>query len=1110
MRKKYIKSLTLGTMLMTSATVMAQSNVIQGTVVDETGEPVIGATVRVEGSKTATVTDLDGNYRIEAPAGKQVVVSYIGYNDASSKGGRLQLASADTDLNEVVVVGYGTQKKAHLTGAISTVPMEDIQDLSGGNLASMLSGLVNGLSVDGGQARVGVAAQLYVRGTSTLSDVGSTAQQPLFVIDGYIYPNDVRGYNTSSNLGAEAFNNLDPSEVESITVLKDAAAAVYGARAANGVILVTTKKGKQGAPKISYSGQVGITDAVATPKMLSAYQYGRLYNAVKAAAPSSGAKNYAQEGGSLNHTTGLFQADELEAMRGLNYDLLDKYWSTGLTYKHSVNISGATDRVNYFANVGYFSQEGNLKRTEHNRWNFRAGLDAKVMRGLTAGLTVSGDYGKNNKQRVTVGGSNDENDYRILLYRPRYIPETVAGHYIAAGSTSGVDNYNAALMDQTGDYSNTSNTNFNIQGRLTYDFDWFKPLKGLKVDLTYSKSITNTKTNQYGSYFTIYSMNELYGSGGHLYTPVEGLDQSYLTDESNFSSSQVSNGNMLSRNMLRTDNYQLNFSISYQKQIGLHNISALFNIEKSEAETEYNYGSVTDPTGYTNYQSNTATGTQTVDFNRSESGTLGYIGRLNYSYADKYLFEFLLRSDASTKFAPENYWGTFYSFSGGWVISEENWFKDRVKWVDFLKVRASYGLTGRDNLTAWQWTQLYGIDQNNGVVFGNYSTNSSSILSITKDLASVNRNVHWDKDQKFNFGIDAQFLNRRLAVTYDTYHEWNTEMLMKRDQSVPSTVGTSSASTNFGEMEMWGHELSITWRDKIGKDFKYKVGINTSYSDNSVGVMDWENENYYRQIHEGERADVGLWGMQCLGMFRSYQEIEEYFAEYNITSYMGLTKDQVRPGMLIYKDVRGAQRTDENGNIYYEGPDGIVDADLDQVRLSKRSSNPYGFTVNLSAEWKGISLNAQLRASWGSRTMIPSMARTPYYGIESTNMPTFWNVDNMYVYEDVYDGSGNLVVKENREALYPNLAYTSINSVESSFWLVSGTRVTLNRLTLAYSLPQKWVKKVRLSNVRFNVTGQNLINFYNPYPNNFYSPLAGSYGSYPTLRTWTIGVNVGF
>lgn len=1093
-------------MAFAASPVLAQNTDIRGTVVDEHGEPIIGASVRVEGQDGGVITDLDGNYVIKAPKGAKVTITYIGYEPMTvTGGGRVQLKEDSQNLDELVVVGYGVQKKAHLTGSVATVPVDEIQDLASGDLASTLEGLVNGLSISGGNSRPGESASMYVRGTSSLSDIGSTAQQPLFVIDGYIYPNDVKVGNASQNLGAEAFNNLDPAEVESITVLKDASAAVYGARAANGVILVTTKKGKIGAPRISYSGTFGFTDAVSHPKMLSAYEYGRLYNAVAAADPTDT---------NLNHLTGLYQADELEAMKGLNYDLLDKYWETGFTMKHSVNLSGATEKASYFANLSYFDQGANLGNLDYNRWNFRAGVDVKVSKWLSANLNVSGDYGKKNTPYIKIGGSSNEKDYNILLTRPRYIPEYVNGLPIAAYgiSNSEVDedqNYSFSELRNNGDYSRSMTSNLNIQAGVNYDFGWSKILKGLTLRFTYSKSINTDKTNQFGSSFDVYTMLNRTGSGQHLYTPVAGENyDDYLTD-SNLQKMTISNGTaQLNRSMVRTDNYQMNFTAAYNRDFGLHSVGALFSIEKSEAESEYLYGQRNDPYSFTNGQSNGADGDIDMNFKRFESGTLSYIGRFNYAYANKYLFEFLIRSDASTKFAPENYWGVFPSFSAGWVMSEENWFKKALPWVDFLKLRGSFGLTGRDNIVAWQWMQLYASDANKGPVFGTGASNdTSNILSLNKNNSAVNPDVHWDKVYKANFGIDLNVLNNRLSVTFDMFREWNREMLMTISQSIEATIGTQSASTNLGEMDNWGYELSVTWRDKIGKDFKYRIGLNTVYYDNKVLNMDWETEYIYRQIQKGGRTDIGLWGLQCIGMFRSFQDIEEYFDKYNITSYLGMSKDEVRPGMLIYKDVRGPQQADGT----YAEPDGVVDEDNDQVRLSNRT-NPYSFTLNLGADWKGLSLTAQINAQWGGYDVLDGSMLKSGSGVddlEFTSMPIFWNVDNMYSYQDVYDAQGNLVVAANRNGSLPNLAYQSVNSIASSFWRISATRVTLNRLTLAYTLPQAWVKKVGLQNVRFNVTGQNLLSFYNPYPDNFIDPMC-SYGAYPTLRKFTVGVNVTF
>lgn len=1019
MNRKSIISLCFGAMALTASPVLAQSTDIKGTVVDENGDPVIGASVRVEGQDGGVITDLDGNYTIKAPKGAKVTITYIGYEPMTvTGGGKVQLKEDSQNLDELVVVGYGVQKKAHLTGSVATVPVDEIQDLASGDLASTLEGLVNGLSISGGNSRPGQSATMYVRGSNSISAVGATVQQPLFVIDGYVYPNDLKVGRASQNPGAEAFNNLDPSEVESITVLKDASAAVYGARAANGVILVTTKKGKLGAPRISYNGTFGFTDAVSHPKMLSAYEYGRLYNAVAAADPT--------QLSTLNRLTGLYQADELEAMKGLDYNLLDKYWETGFTMKHSVNLSGATDRASYFGSISYFDQDGNLGNIDYDRWNFRAGMDVKVSKWLSANLNVSGDYGKKNTPYIKIGGSSNEKDYNILLTRPRYIPEYVNGLPIAAYGISNTEkdadqNYSFSTLRNNGDYSREMNSNLNIQAGLSYDFGWSKILKGLTLRFTYSKSISTDKTNQYGSTFDIYTMTKRTGSGQHLYTPMPGEDYAPYIDPSNMQVHNLSNGDsQINRTMLRSDNYQMNFTASYNRDFGLHSVGALFSIEKSEAESEYMYGMITDPLPFNNGQSNTATGEKTLEWARSESGTLSYIGRINYAYANKYLLEFLIRSDASTKFAPENYWGVFPSFSAGWVMSEENWFRKALPWVNFLKLRGSFGLTGRDNITPWQWTRLYNSNQWGGPVFGEGADRApGGVITTDKNTAAINPDVHWDKVYKANFGIDLNVLNSRLSLTFDMFREWNREMLINMDASVDATIGTRSASLNIGEMDSWGYELSVTWRDKIGKDFKYRIGLNTGYYDDKILNRDWETDYIYRQIRKGGRSDIGLWGLQCIGMFRSFQDIEEYFEKYNIKTYLGMSKDQVRPGMLIYKDVRGEQQADGT----YAAPNGIVDEEEDQVRLSNRT-NPYSFTLNLGADWKGLSLTAQINAQWGGYQVLDGTMLKSGSGVgdlEFTNMPVFWNVDNMYSYQDVYDAQGNLVVAANRNGSLPNL-----------------------------------------------------------------------------------------
>ena len=1110
MKRRLIINFCISLMALLSMPAFAQNQTVTGTVVDEMGEPVIGATVTVEGTKTATITDFDGNYSIQVPKDGKVTISYIGYLSQTVKpGGTVKLEEDKQTLEEVVVVGYGAQKKAHLTGSVGTVDMNDIQDLSGAGLASSLSGLINGVSVSGGDGRIG-NAKINIRDTNALEDIGVNNQGPLYVIDGFVYPNDMKIGNDTKNLGEEAFNNLDPTDVESISVLKDASAAVYGARAANGVILVTTKKGKVGKPQISYSGTFGITNAYSTPKMLSAYEYGRLYNAVADADPTKT---------SLNRTTGLYQLDELEAMKALNYDLLDKYWKTGYTSQHSVSISGASEKASYFASLGYFTQDGNLGKLDYSRWNYRAGIDVQVTNHLKATFQMSGDDGKKNTPNVSFGSSGQENDYRSLLFRPRYLPEYIDGRPLRAygisnNEANAAQEYVYDLMQNQGDFSESKTSNMNINGSLEYDFDWSKIFKGLKLKFSYSKNISNAKNNQYGSLFTLYKMINRTGSGSHLYTPIAGEDYAPYLDDSNFEAQTYANGGKngyLSRDMSRTDSYQMNFTAQYNRTFGKHDVSALFSIERAESESEWQKGQVGSPYPFTTHQSSGATGQTDYapQWTRYESGSLSYIGRVNYAYANRYLFEFLLRADASTKFAPRNYWGTFPSFSAGWVISEEPWFQNVkwLKWVDFLKIRASFGLTGRDNTTAWQWLQTYDIwnKTQDGAVFGLTTTQTGQQLRLNNDNADVNEDVHWDKSYKFNAGIDIHVLDKRLAIGFEGYKVWNRDMFMNLSAEVPGTVGALSAYTNAGEMNSWGYELSITWKDKIGKDFKYRVSLNTGYSDNVLLKADFPTEYTYRQQQPGKRSDVGSWGMQCIGMFRSFQDIQEYVDKYHITRYMDMPVEDIRPGMLIYKDVRGKQLDDGT----YAGPDGIVSKDDDQVCLSSRS-NPYGFTINANAEWKGISLQLQFNANWGGYTFVPTQALKPYYGIEATNMPTLWNVDNMFVYQDVKDAQGNVLVPENRNGQYPNLAYSNINSLASNFWRVSDAQVRLNRLTLAYRIPASFTKKLGISNLRFNITGQNVLSFYNPMPEGFYNPMGGSYGSYPRLRKWTIGVSATF
>ena len=728
---------------------------------------------------------------------------------------------------------------------------------------------------------------------------------------------------------------------------------------------------------------------------------------------------------------------------------------------------------------------------------------------MKASLQVSGNYGETNKPKNVKGGGSD-GDFESLMLHVPYVPDQVNGYYIFHSGMENITNpsdqqkYNFAAVQNASDYVENQNQNFSLNGSLEYDFGCSKYLRGLKVKASYSKNISTGKTNTIGTKIDVYRLISRGGSGGHL----------YVGDEIEYNANtlglyELNNGNSLGRSMNRSDSYQMNLTVSYARQFGKHYVSGLFSIEKAESEWEDLNGSLTDPLPFTDGQSSSVDSNaegfaQTVTFNRSESGMLSYVGRVNYSYDDKYLFEFMLRSDASAKFAPQNYWGMFPSWSAGWVISDEKWFdKDKTK-IDFLKIRGSFGILGKDNVNAWLWTQLYTRNPDKGPIFGtNSSTNTSATIRMPKQ--GVNPDVHWDKTYKTNFGIDMAFLKNRMSANLDFYYDMGREMFASHQGTsyYPNTVGIQPAPENFGEVDTYGVELSLGWKDKIGKDMSYWVKLTTGYNDNKIRETGWKAAYDFDKLVRNERSDRGLWGYECIGMFRSYQEINEYFDKYSITKYLGNTKENVHPGMLIYKDVRG--QYDESTGTF--GPaDGIVD-EQDYIKISHRASNPYGGTLNFGFSYKDFSISAQFGASWGAYSLVPTTMRKESYS-EYSNVSAMWK--DMFVYEDIYDANNIVTVAQNRNAKYPNIRYSSVNGAPSTFWKVSAATVQLRNMTVAYALPKEWLKIIGISSCRFNLTCQNVFNFLNPYPEGAWASWAGSYGYYPNLRKFTLGVNVSF
>lgn len=1042
---------------------MAQEVTVSGKVVDQqTARPLPNVSVKVKNGVQGTVTNENGEFTIKAPSMESILsFTYVGYGVFETKAGTvatmpsIQMSSKTTQMEDVVVVGYVAQKKAHLTGAVDQIKSAEIEDLPIGNLGAALAGRVLGLGVSGGTSRPGIGASLTIRNPMSLAKDGGN-NLPLFVID------DIIQVTAQGASDPTLFNSLDPSEIESISILKDASAAVYGSRGANGVVIVKTKRGISGKPRISYSGSYATNDEVYRTKMMNAFELARYINIVNG---PNGQNNTA--------STHNFSQDELDHFKGINHDWLDQAWKASHNMRHTLNVSGGANNSTYFANMSYYTQDGNLGRLEYGKWTYRAGADLAVASGFKVGLQVSGNQTNSTRVNSEIGGENIENEYRNLLRAPRYVPAYIDGLPVrlpSSGTSSNLSAYHFWELDRLNNYINVDQATLSLNVYGEYDAPF---LKGLKLRGSYGRNSSSARDDRIGTRYTLYKFT-LQGTNNHIY---EGA--------TNPVGNSYTNDNRVRFSNTRSKLYQANFSVSYNKTFGLHSISAFGSVEKGETESSQEDVFRDDPSQFTNGQLNTAFGAIDGRTFAYESGTLGYIGRLSYNYDNKYIGDFLFRTDASTKFAPENYWGKFYTLGVGWIISKESFFD--VKGIDFLKLRYNVGLLGKDDTRLWQWRQRYTYQNGQGAVFG--GDNVPAGVGMKMEV-SPNRDAIWSDDFKQNFGIDGQFLRNRLSTTIELFYNKATGMFIERTANVPVTVGGSVASENWGKIDFFGYEVGLGWNSTIGKNFNYGVEGRFTWADNKVhqgNYNDFEMQ-FPWFAHPGESSDFGKWGFDYLGMFRTQADIDAYVSKYNITSVFGTVPSALRPGMLYYRDVRGAVQADGS----FAGPDGIID-DNDQIQLTKKASNHYGVGMTLKAGWKGLSFDCVIAGSFGgwseydARNLLETDIRNLYQ-----NGPAYW----ADIYDPVLNPGGR----------FPNAYWDDINTAPvSEFWRVSGFRMRIRNASLSYTLPKRVTDFVRINGARAIISVLNPVNLYNPYT---YKDSDGSWDVYPALRTISFGVNV--
>lgn len=1118
MNLQQTKKISLSFILLLLLTVgaFAQVREVTGQVTDIDGKPVSGVTVTVKGTAGNVITDANGRYKVMATPEQTVVFTHVSFSVQEVKVATrpsidVTLLKADNQLDDVIVIGYGTQKQKNVTGSVVNVNLSKLSEMPVATVTEALRGQVPGLNVTGGSQRPGVMPSLSIRQQFNWGKDGGNTN-PLIIIDDVIQVDPQTGKSSM-----DRFNMLDLSEVESITVLRDASAAIYGSRASQGAIVVKTKRGKLGAPKISYSGKFETMDAISHGKVMNAYEYGVFAN------------RFGRAAGWNNNN--FYSDNELQRMKSLNYDWLMNDWERSNAMQHSLNVSGGSERATYFMGGSYYTQGANLGSQDFNRYTFRAGSEVTVTNGLKLSATLGANnsdversFTKVNVNDGSYGVGGEQMDYSMLLHMPKYIPwiYNIDGvdRYVSpalgpnrTGNATGnnsISNTNYYALLNNGSKTTTNNFGYNANFSLQYELPF---IKGLSVKANYAIQSYSNNTEQAMMPVTLSQNKKAASAGQHLYDSAEWADP--VVNKSN---SRVSYDNATGTTE------QINFFVNYDRSFGGHNVSAIFSGERAKNTWENKRMLYDQPTAGvyngTSVTAGTINPSNTITY-KQENGTLSYLGRVSYNYRSKYLFQFIFRADASSRFAPENYWGFFPTVSAGWVMSDENWFRDNVNWVDFLKLRASIGKTGNDNVTPWKWMQLYKIESDKGMQFGQnggYFTNG-----ITPEVAP-NRDIRWDQNIQRNFGIDFSVLKNRLSVSVDQYFNTYSDMLtaMAGAVGVPFTVGGGFAEQNYSGVKSWGTEISATWKDRIANKVDYSVNMNFGIGDNKTTKYFDQAFGYPATMATrkavGNSGFPGIWGFKTWkhtsggdGILRTDEDVDAYWAYLtDLANKSGVPgaapmygeiseKTSMKKGMIAYEDVRGALNSIDGT---YAGPNGQIGMDDDKTQdwvELKKNSKTYAINTNLSVSYAGISLMAQIVTSWGG------LNRIDYIKNNTNSTAMLWA--QPIIMNDIYDPI------DNPNGKYPNLAYyQQFGGIDSDadFWKVSSFRAYVRSLSVGYSLPKSFVRRARLESARLYLSGNNLWDFYNPYPNKYRNMYDAPNVTYPTLRTWALGVNLGF
>lgn len=1015
----------------------AHSNIaIKGVIIDEDNKPLPGASVRVKGTSLSAVSNLNGEFSLSnVPEDAILVVSFIGYSNkeipVKENLGFIQLLPTNSILNDVVVVGYGTQKRLSVTGSISQVKGTELAKAPVANITNSLVGRLPGLRAIQNSGEPGKdGSTIDIRGFG----------DALVIVDGV--PSD--------------FSQIDANEIENFSILKDASAAVYGVRAANGVILVTTKKGMLGKPRINYSTYYGLqNNATKYPELANAGIFAELSN--------EGAVNAWVKNNNPAAALSLpFTREQVDQYKNGTLSSYDWFNSTvrknAPQYYQNLNVDGGTEDVKYFFNIGYLNQDAIWKSnsTRFKRYNFRSNVSAKINKRLTAELNLSGRLG----DLQTPGVSSSLIMATIKRESPVFpIYANDNTNYLAPSNVQ--QNSLAQTDSKISGYGSDRTKFFSGIARLTYDLPW---IDGLSAKATYSYQNTDASSKSYIKKYNLYKYN----------TATKAYDIDYTAND-------PSNLNVKDDHK---DDQAFQLSLNYAKTFNTkHHVSGLLLFERTETNTSYlsaykeflldNLDELF--AGVPNNQSN--------DGSSAQIAREGYVGKFNYDYSGKYLVELGFRYDGTYKVAPDHRFGFFPNVSIGWRINEENFLKNNTT-IDNLKLRASFGKVGDDGgddagaanyIIPFRYIPGYNYP-NDSYVFGSQAIPGLTTSGLTNPLLT------WYTSYTSNLGLDISLWKGLFGASVDVFYRKRTGLLATRVLSLPNTFGASLPQENLNGDNTRGFEIELTHKNTIGK-WQYSISPNLTFTRTKNGYLEQSPQTSSLGNYQGNMTD--RWtnisrGYVAIGQFQSQQEINTapvQDAQANKT---------LLPGDIRYKDLNG---------------DGVIDS-RDQTVIGRGATPEIFFGLNLNVNYKGFDLSVLLQGASNFNRNYSEELQNPFFnGANTLAMFT-----DRWHRQDLYDPNSPWIPGK-----YPStiISGSPNNGLYSTFWLQDATYLRIKNIDLGYTFPKNIIQKVGMRTARIYVSGQNVftlskVKFIDP------EQPSGRGNFYPQQKLWSLGLNVGF